>query len=179
MTPPAKAPAPLRIIAWAAIVISASNVLGACMGLLDPAPNLLADMFPKDVGLIGLKMGMFMIELSRYSSLFFAAQLVIALAALWTGIALLLRRAWALRAMQAFCWIYLVWTIWNWLWWLASWFFIIRGLNPEFNHAMRIISEIRNAGWTAAYVIAAFLSLRYLRGPQARAAVATKMSVVC
>ena len=175
MTETQPAPAPLRIIAWAAIVMSASDALDAGTWLLWPAPNPLAAMFPQGIGLVGLKMGAFMIELARYWSLFAAARLVVALAALWTGIALLRRRAWARTAMQAFCWLFLAWTAWTAIWSLAAWLFIVPGTAPDLSSAMRvmqIIREIKSVGWTAVYIIAALLSLRYLRGPQARAALA-------
>ena len=179
MSHPPKAPAPLRAIAWLSIAT------GVLMALCAPVGLLLAAAMPQAVAdasaLVGGGLDMQSVNAAasylRWGSI---AQLPLGALVVWSGIDLLRLRPWARAANEAFCWLtllalalYALYALWQWLWPAAS---------PAQSADMQELLGIDMAGLRTmifvveAVVLAVFALptvavLRYLRGPQARAAV--------
>jgi hypothetical protein len=177
-----QAPAPLRIIAWLTIATGAFMVLGSLMGLLAsaalgsvPDGMMLPDsaMLPDGAESITPVLAV-VLKVARYFWLASLVQLAVAVVAIWSGIDLLRLRAWARTANEVFCWLTLLVlalyaVFWVWLW-LA---FPVPQDMADFDPAsMRIASIVMLVVIEAIFVVPTVAILRYLRGPQARAAVA-------
>jgi len=168
------APAPLRVIAWLSIAMGVLMVLSSVMGLLAFAampsdmPNISS--MPGDMKGVGT---VFFV-MFKYSGWMAAGQLVIAAIVIWSGIDLLRLRAWARTATEVLCWLTLVFlalyaVFWVWLWLSFPVPLDMPGLNPV---ALRIVPIVMMVIVMAVFVIPTVLMLRYLRGPQVRAAIA-------
>ena len=175
------APAPLRIIAWLSIAMGVFMVLGSVMGLLAsaalgamPDGMMLPDgaALAEDMGPIAPALAI-LLKVVRYFWLASLAQLAAAVVVIWSGIDLLRLRAWARTANEVFCWLtllvlalYAVFWVWLWL------SFPMPQDMPDFNPAaLRIASIVMLVVIEAVFIVPTVVVLRYLRGPQARAAV--------
>jgi hypothetical protein len=141
-------PAPLRIIAWAAITVGVVAVLEA-LGKL-AAWWLASDVSPR----------------IKQNGFLAVVMLVAAVIALWAGLDLLRLRPWARKAIQTLCRLYvavLALSLGIWLA-MAPW---LSG-RPAGLHFLDMAVAVF---WAVAQIMAVTAALRYLRGAQARAAV--------
>jgi hypothetical protein len=147
MTEGKQIPTPLRIIAWMAIAMSVSRALYGCSMLLAP--------------------GAFSGTSEKFG--FAAVVLVMAVIGLWAGIGLLRLRAWARIAIQVFCWLYGIVIVAGLVMKLAAPF----SFSGKVDYTASSWMGLADFGFQAfVQIIVVFVVLRYLRGPEARAAVA-------
>jgi hypothetical protein len=93
----------------------------------------------------------------------------VAIISIWAGVDLLRRRSWARTTLQALGGLYVAGTV---LWSLMYWAALLTTESPALSTASRFLALANSVFSTVIYIIATFVALRYLRGPQARAAVA-------
>jgi hypothetical protein len=147
MTEGKQIPTPLRIIGWMAIAMSVSRALYGCSMLLAP--------------------GAFSGTSEKFG--FAAVVLVMAVIGLWVGIGLLRLRAWARITIQVFCWLYGIVIVAGLAMKLAAPF----GFSGKVDYTASSLMGLADFGFQAfVQIIVVFVVLRYLRGPEARAAVA-------
>jgi len=190
MSQAGKAPALLRTIAWLSIAMGALMALSSFMGLwvAAAAPAAMPQAMAQASALLGSGVdtnGMNAVadqamSLLSYLRWLAIAQLPLAALVLWSGIDLLRLRPWARTANEAFCWLtllflalYALYALWQWLWPAAA---------PQAGDMQELVgidmAGLRTMMFVVEIVVLAVFAfptlamLRYLRGPQARAAVA-------
>ena len=184
MSPTAKAPAPLRAIAWLSVAMGVLMAFSSLMGLLLAAaaaaamPQIVADASALLGGGLDMQSVDAAVGALRWLSI---AQLPLAALVLWSGIDLLRLRPWARAANEVFCWLtllalalYALYALWQWLWPAASPASAadmqdLVGLDMAGLRTMVLVVEVVVL---AVFFFPTLAVLRYLRGPQARAAVA-------
>lgn len=173
MTQPGKRPSGLTVIAWLWIVSGALMGLGALLGTfaysivldaeLDPALTANA---PAGLQLASPALGGF--------DLLLGAQVVVAVLSLWAGVALLRLRSWARTAIEALSWLGLLYCVGFGIFWIYLWGSITGQMPPDQMPVdpgtMRTIGAIIGVVLAAVFAIPLYLMIRYLRGPEARAA---------
>jgi cation transport ATPase len=180
-------PAPLRAIAWLSVATGvlmallsalvlwlASAVPAAMPQAASELPALLGGgIDPKDMHAAMDQASNFFNQL-RWLSI---AQLPLAALVLWAGVDLLRRRAWARVANEVFCWLtlvglalYALYAIQQWIGAPATPASDMQDLVGLDSAALRAIMFAVRAVVVVVCVFPTWAVLRYLRGPEARAA---------
>jgi len=190
MTASKPSPAPLRAIAWLSVVMGVLMALSSVMGLLLAAAVPAA--MPQAAAEVSALLGSGVIDskdmretmdqamaMFHYLGVLSVAQLPLAVIVLWAGVDLLRLRAWARTANEVFCWLtlaclalYAVYALWQWFQapaLQAPGMQDLLGIDPA---ALRTIVLVTEAVMLAVFIVPTVVVLRYLRGPEARAAVA-------
>lgn len=166
-----RVPTGIKVIAWSWIVSAALLGLSAVLGGM--ADSMLGGLPASGEGVPPALSAM---AASGGDSLITEAlQLAIAVAALWSGIALLRLKSWARRATELLSWLGLVWTIGFGVFFVSIWNSIAGEIAQESGLPLEQ-GMLQNAGvvtgvvLTIALAVPMILMIRYLRGAKARAA---------
>jgi hypothetical protein len=168
--PSRTAPAALKVIAWtwiiSAFIVGADELLGAlasrALGQLD---GLGLELPPQVMGMAATA--------TEFGALD-VAQIVLAVAGLWAGIALLRLHAWARTAIELLTWLTLAYTVDRGV----VWTYTFKTLSGELarDTGLDVDPQMLQSVGMATVVVLTFvfavplaLMIRYLRGPQARA----------
>ena len=164
---PERMPGVLRIIAWLWIVAGGLMALSGFMALLALSAMPQMPEPPPEFGLMALPF--------RHIGVLMAAQFVVAVIALVAGIGLLRLRAWARTTVEVMCWLAIAYNLVFVVLWVSAWTSIAAPMMDTMpdggGWAMRYAGPVMAIVMTAAMTVPLVLMIRYLRGPEARAAV--------
>jgi hypothetical protein len=168
-------PAGVTFTAWLWIVTGGLMVFSAVLGGLAysmmrqrgglPAPLL---DIPSEFALTN--------SVSQGFGVLLALQCVVALVAVWAGIALLQLQAWARTTIEVLCWVSLVscvgFGIYGIYLWVSITGHIATGGLPFAADILQIIGAVVGAIVTVAFAVPFWIMIRYLRGAEVRTAIA-------
>ena len=102
-------------------------------------------------------------------------QCLVAVVAIWAGIDLLRLKAWARSAIEALCWVGVLWTIGFGIYWVYMWISMTgqmpRGAMPDSGDTFQMMGAVMGVIGTLVFAIPLGIMIRYLRGGEVRSAI--------
>lgn len=175
MGQPGKRPTGVTVTAWLWIVSGALMAVSGLMGAFAYSALQRVETYPgfPANASSGLGVATTMLE---YFDLLLVAQTMVAILALWAGIALLQLKAWARTTIEALSWLGLLYCLGFGVAWIYLWVSMTsrmpRGQIPVDPATLEMIGAVAGVVITALFAIPLYLMIRYLRGTEVRAAVA-------
>lgn len=169
-----KRPTGITITAWLWIVMGILMVPTGLMGgfaystmqHMGPPPTVPPDMPPG----FALMTGMF-----RYFGFLLIAQTVVAILAIWGGIALLKLKAWARTTIEVLSWLTLLYCLGFGIFWIYLWISMTgqmpKGGAPVDTNMFQIMGAVMGLVITAVFAVPLWIMIRYLRGAEVRTAI--------
>lgn len=106
---------------------------------------------------------------------------LVALVAVWAGIALLQLKAWARTTIEVLSWLTLAYCIGFGIYWVYLWLSMTgqmpKGGGPVDTDMFQILGVVMGVVVIVAFAVPLWIMIRYLRGAEVRAAVATSEQV--
>jgi hypothetical protein len=172
----ARRPVGIAIAAGLWIAMGALMILGAVMGgfayfmmnvMGPPLPPPSANMPPAFA---------MMESIFQYFGVLIVLQFILAVIAIWAGVALLRLKPWARATIEILSWLAFLYTVGFGIFWVYLWC-SMTGLMPKddtsINSEMiQIMGMVMGVVITAMFAVPLGIMIRYLRGTEARAAVA-------
>jgi hypothetical protein len=168
-------PMGITITSWLWIVAGAFITFGAVMGGVayslmrqTDKPGIQGSDAPAGFWLMNLMLQNFGAVL--------AAQFVIAVVAICAGIDLLRLKSWARSAIEALCWLGVLWTIGFGIYWVYMWISMSSqmpsGAVPAGGNTFQVMGVVMGIVATLMFAIPLGIMIRYLRGHEVRGAIA-------
>jgi len=167
-------PTGIKITAWLWIVAGAFMIFSAVMGgfaysmmrQMDK-PGIPGGEAPAGFGLMNL--------MFQNVGAVLAVQCVIAVVAIWAGIDLLRLKAWARSAIEALCWLGVLWTVGFGIYWVYMWISMTgqmpSGPAPAGGDTFQVMGVVMGVIGMLMFAIPLGIMIRYLRGREVRGAI--------
>lgn len=170
-----KRPTGITVTAWLWIVTGGFTVFGGLLGGF--AYSMMGQMgqppaFPSDMpgGFV------LMTAAFQYFGVLLVLQTVVAILAVWAGIALLQLKAWARTAVEALSWLSLVCCVGFGIFWIYLWVSMTgrmpKTAAPVDIGMFQMLGAAMGAVVTVAFAVPLWIMIRYLRGTEVRTAIA-------
>ncbi len=167
-------PTGVTITAWLWIVVGAFMIFSAVMGGLAYSVMRQLDKPGVTGGNVppGFELMNFMFQ--NFGAVL-AVQCVVAVVAIWAGIDLLRLKAWARSAIEALCWLGVLWTVGFGIYWLYMWISMTgqmpSGAVPGGGDTFQVMGLVMGVVGMLMFAIPLGIMIRYLRGREVRGAI--------
>lgn len=171
-----KRPTGITITAWLWIVTGGLMIFSAVMagfaytmmGDMGPPPSTSSEM-PAEFAVMS--------SIFRYFGVLLLLQGIVAVVAIWAGVSLLRMKQWARTAIEVLSWIAFLYTVGFGIFWVYMWVSMTgqvpAGSVPVNTDSFQVMGAVMGVIVTSVFAVPLWIMIRYLRGVEARTAIAS------